>query len=62
MENKGNLCYFTTCADKVTTTCSRDGNFDEFGFPINECFYKSTCLIIKGLNSKEYRDLRHSRN
>jgi hypothetical protein len=36
METKNYKCSFSTSI-AGQLTCSKDGNFDEYGFPINKC-------------------------
>lgn len=36
MNNNMQKCYFSTSIDEELS-CSTDGRFDEFGFPINIC-------------------------
>ena len=43
-------CYFSTFIDEVTMTCSPDGRFDFYGFPIKECSKLPYCNIIKEKN------------
>ena len=45
-------CYFSTFIDEVTITCSPDGRFDFYGFPIKLCDKLPFCDKIKEMNNE----------
>ena len=49
-EESKKKCYFSTFIDEVTMTCSPDGRFDFYGFPIKLCSKLPHCSIIKEMN------------
>lgn len=45
-------CYFSTFIDETTITCSPDGQFDFYGWPIKLCDKLDSCERIKEMNKK----------
>lgn len=54
-------CYFSTFIDDTTITCSPNGRFDDYGFPIKLCDKLDSCNIIKEMNN-ENKERNKSRN
>lgn len=56
-------CYFSTFIDETTMTCSPNGRFDAYGFPIKLCDKLPSCNIIKEMNNdNKLRNKPRSKN